>query len=78
MAAEGKATYDEIKAYIWEYSELRLSNLYIVQIEQKRSIIERENYNKVKFGDYKQSKCPPEKKVEIMEALKHFGVIASK
>ena len=74
-AAEKKATYDEIKAYVLEHSGLKVSSLYIAQVKQKCGIIERENYNKPKSEDAKQPQCPPEKETAIMEALRHFEMI---
>lgn len=74
-AAEKKATYDEIKAYVLEHSGLKVSNLYIAQVKQKCGIIERENYKKPKSEDTRQPQCPPEKEMAIMEALKHFGMV---
>ena len=74
-AAEKKATYDEIKAYVLEHSGLKVSSLYIAQVKQKFGIIERKNYNKPKSEDARPSQCPPEKEKAIMEALKHFGMI---
>ena len=44
-AAENKATYEEIKAYVNEHSGMQVSNLYIAQVKRKYGIIERENYN---------------------------------
>lgn len=74
-SAESKATYEEIKAYVLEYTGLKVSYLYIAQVKQKYGIIERENYNKPKSENAKQPQCPPEKEKAIMEALKHFGMI---
>lgn len=74
-AAESKATYEEIKAYVLEHSGMKVSSLYIAQVKQKCGIIERENYNKPKSEDTKQPQCPPEKEKAIMEALRHFGMI---
>ena len=74
-AAEKKATYEEIKAYVLEHTGLKVSSLYIAQVKQKCGIIERENYNKPKSEDAKQPQCPPEKESAITEALKHFGMI---
>lgn len=74
-AAEKKATYEEIKAYVLEHNGLKVSHLYIAQVKQKYGIIERENYNKPKSEDAKQPQCPPEKEKAITEALKHFGMI---
>ncbi len=73
--AEKKATYDEIKAYVLEYSGLRVGSLYIAQVKQKCGIIERENYNKPKSEKAKQPQCPSEKEKAIKEALKHFGMV---
>lgn len=74
-AAEKKATYEEIKAYVLEHNGLKVSYLYIAQVKQKCGIIERENYNKPKSEDAKQPQCPPEKEKAIMEALNHFGML---
>ena len=74
-AAESKATYNEIRDYVWEHHQLRVSNLYIAQVKQKRGIIERENYHKAKNENAKQPKCPKEKEDAIVEALRHFQMI---
>ena len=71
-AAESKATYNEIRDYVWEHYQLKVSNLYIAQVKQKYGIIERENYHKAKNENAKQPKCPKEKEDAIVEALKHF------
>ena len=74
-AAESKATYNEIRDYVWEHHQLKVSNLYIAQVKQKYGIIERENYHKAKNENAKQPKCPKEKEDAIVEALKHFQMI---
>ena len=74
-AAESKATYNEIRDYVWEHHQLRVSNLYIAQVKQKYGIIERENYNKPNSENAKQPKCPKEKEDAIVEALRHFQMI---
>lgn len=74
-AAESKATYNEIREYVWEHHQLKVSNLYIAQVKQKHGIIERENYHKAKNENAKQPKCPKEKEDAIVEALKHFQMI---
>lgn len=75
MAAESKATYEEIKDYVLGHSGLKVSNLYIAQIKQKCGIIERANYNLPKSENSRQPKCPPEKEAAIREALEHFRMI---
>ena len=74
-AAESKATYDQIRDYVWEHYQLKVSNLYIAQVKQKHGIIERENHHKAKNENAKQPKCPKEKEDAIVEALKHFQMI---
>lgn len=74
-AAESKATYEEIKAYVKEQAGLQVSNLYIAQVKQKCDIIERVNYNLPKSENSRQPKCPPEKEAAIREALEHFHMI---
>ena len=74
-SSESKATYEEIREYVFEHTGLKVSHLYIAQVKQKYGIIERENYNKPKSENAKQPQCPPEKEKAITEALKHFGMI---
>jgi 23S rRNA (uracil1939-C5)-methyltransferase len=74
-AAESKATYEEIKAYVLKTTGLHVSHLYIAQVKRKCGIIERANYNLPKSSDAKQPQCPPEKEAAIMDALRHFGMI---
>ena len=74
-AAESKATYNEIRDYVWEHHQLKVSNLYIAQVKQKYGIIERENFHKAKSENAKQPKCPKEKEDAIVEALMYFQMI---
>ena len=74
-SAESKATYEEIKEYVFEHTGLKVSHLYIAQVKQKHGIIERENYNKPKSENARQPKCPPEKEAAIIDALRYFGMI---
>ena len=75
-AAETKATYEEIKAYVLEHTGLKVSCLYIAQVKAKHGIIERECYNKAKAEGTPVPKCPPEKEKAIEEALRHFQMIS--
>ena len=75
LAAEKKADYEEIKAYVLEKFGLKVSNLYIAQVKRKCGIIERENYNKAKAEGVKVPKCPEEKERAIREALEYFFMI---
>ena len=74
-AAESKATYDEIKGYVLEKHELKVSSLYISQVKRKCGLDVGQNYNLSKREDAKVPQCPPEKEAAIMEALKYFQMI---
>ena len=73
-AAESKATYDEIKEYVFKKFGLKVSTLNIAQIKTKHGIIERECYNKGKDG-HRVPNCPKEKENAIADALKYFKMI---
>ena len=74
-AAESKATYDEIKAYVLEKHGLKVSSLYISQVKRKCGLDVSQNYNLSKKEDAKVPQCPPEKEAAIMEALKYFQML---
>lgn len=73
--AETKATYEEIKAYVWDKHHLKVSSLYISQVKRKCGLEVGQNYNLSKSENPKVPKCPPEKETVIMGALKHFQMI---
>ena len=73
-AAESKATYDEIKDYVFKKFGLKVSSLYIAQVKAKHGIIERECYNKGKNG-HRVPNCPKEKEEAIVDALKYFKMV---
>lgn len=74
-SSESKATYDEIKDYIFDKHSVKVSSLYIAQVKQKHGIIERDCYNNPKKENPKQPQCPPEKVKLIEEALRYFKMI---
>lgn len=74
-SSEAKATYDEIKDYIFDTHRVKVSSLYVAQVKQKHGIIERDCYNNSKKDNPKQPQCPPEKVKLIEEALRHFKMI---
>ncbi|HEN8217741.1 TPA: 23S rRNA (uracil(1939)-C(5))-methyltransferase RlmD [Streptococcus agalactiae] len=74
-SAESKATYAQIKEYVWNKFELKVSTLYIAQIKRKCGIELREHYNKSKKEKQIIPQCTPEKEEAIMDALKHFKMI---
>ena len=69
-SSEAKATYDEIKDYIFDKHCIKVSSLYVAQVKQKHGIIERDCYNNPKKDNPKQPQCPPEKVKLIEEALR--------
>ena len=74
-SAESKATYQEIKKYILDKYNLKVSSLNIAQVKEKCGIKERENYNKPKNVDLNQPICPVEKEEAIKDAFRHFQMI---
>ena len=74
-AAKTKATYEEIKAYVWEKHNMKVSSLYISQVKRKCGLEVGQNYNLSKSENPKVPKCPTEKEAAIMDALKHFQMI---
>lgn len=71
----GTATYQEIKDYVWEHYQTKVSHLYIAQIKKKCGLDVGENFNKPKTEGNKVPNCPPEKERMIREALEYFGMI---
>ena len=74
-SSECKATYNNIKQYVFDKYGFKVSNLYIAQVKEKCGIKERENYNKPKNDDSKKPNCPIEKEEAIKDAFRHFQMI---
>ena len=74
-AAESKSIYDQIKEYVLKKTGLKVSNLYITQVNDKRGLEKRENYNLPKLNDARQPKCPEEKEKAIEEVLIYLQMI---
>lgn len=74
-AAEAKATYQEIKDYVFDKYRMKVSTLYISQVKAKCGLMERKNYNKPKFENIKQPHCPKDKEDAIMDAFRYFKMI---
>ena len=72
---KGKATYEQIKAYVFEQTGLKVSLLYIAQIKKKCGLDVGENFNLTKSENTRQPQCTPEKEDAIMQAFRHFGII---
>lgn len=72
---DGKATYEQIKAYVLEKTGLKVSSLYIAQIKKKCGLDVGENFNLSKSDNARQPQCTPEKEEAIMQAFRHFGII---
>lgn len=74
-AAEAKATYSQIKAYIMEKFGVKVSVLYIAQIKRKYGLDLRTNYNTAKNPAARVPKCPKQKEEFILDALKHYRML---
>lgn len=72
--AESKATYEEIKQYVFDNTGLKVSQLYVAQVKRKHGLIERINYN-VGNGKSKVPQVPAEKEKAIEDALRYFKMI---
>ena len=73
-SAEAKATYQQIKDYIFRKYGFKVSSLYIAQVKQKMGLPMGKNYNTSKKGT-KVPVCPPEKEKAIKDALEHFKMV---
>lgn len=74
--AEAKATYTQIKSYVLEHFDFKVSTLYIAQIKRKYGIDIGVAYNKVEKTKNHVPKCPKEKELAIMEAFKAYRMLA--
>lgn len=74
-SAESKATYAQIKEYVWNKFGLKVPTLYIAQIKKKCGIKLRGHYSQSKKEKQVIPQCPPEKEEAIMDALRHFKII---
>lgn len=72
---KGKATYEQVKAYVLEQTGLKVSSLYIAQIKKKCGRDVEENFKPPKSENARKPQCTPEREEAIMQALKHFGMI---
>ena len=72
---KGKATYEQIKAYVLEETGLNVSSLYIAHIKKKCGLDVGENFKLSESDNARQPQCTPEKEDAIMQAFRHFGII---
>ena len=73
--SESKATYSQIKKYVLDNFNLKVSTLYIAQMFDKFGLKTRINYNKSKKDNAKVPICTPEKESAIIEALNYYQMI---
>ena len=74
-AAEAKATYDQIKAYVLDTFGFQVSSLQIAQTKRKLGLPTGEHYNLSQKEKQVIPNCPPEKESAILEALRHFQMM---
>ena len=70
-----KGTYQAIKDYILEKHDVKVSALYIAQTKRKYGLDIGEAYNKPESNKNHVPKCPKEKELLIMEALKFYNMM---
>lgn len=73
--AESKATYEEIKDFVFKTHAMKVSNLYISQVKKKCGLEVGKNYNVSNKENPIVPNCPPEKEEAIREALEYFKMI---
>ncbi len=73
--AEAKATYVQLKKYVLEKYDMKVSSLYIAQIKRKYGIEVGQNYNLSKSENKKILICPKQKEIAIVDALKHYKML---
>ena len=64
---KGKATYEQIKAYVLEETGLKVSSLYIAQIKKKCGLDIGENFNLSKSDNARHPQCKTKKKKKNMQ-----------
>lgn len=74
-SAKAKPTYVEIKDYVWEKHNAKVSSLCIAQVKRKCGLEVGKNYNLPKTDDGRVRNCPQDKEKYIIEALEHFQAI---
>ena len=74
-AAESKATYEEIQAWVKEKYGFHVTHLNIAKTKRKCGITERINYNLPKSENSKSPGTPKEKEEAIIDAFRHFQMI---
>ena len=73
----GKATYAHVKEYILNKFGLKVSSLYIAQVEKKCGLETGENHNLPKTEDVRQPQVTPKEEEAIMKAFRHLDNINS-
>gem|GEM_PF-6769400 len=67
--------YADIKKYVLDNFNLKVSSLYISQVKDKIRKGKSDNYNIFNDSTYMQPQCPKEKEEAIIQALKHYKLI---
>jgi hypothetical protein len=74
-ASESKATYEEIRDYVLNKHNMKVSNFYISKVKKKCGLKVGINYNVSKKENLIVPNCPPEKEEAIKKALLYFKMI---
>jgi len=67
----GKATYEDIIAYVLEKHGIRVSTINIACVKKKYGLLVRRHW----VENPKAEQCPLYKVAPIADALRHFGII---
>ena len=74
-AAEAKASYPEIRQYVWDHFGLKVSSLYVAQTKRKCGLEVGPHYNLTGNKASVSPQCPPAKEAAIKAAMAHFKMI---
>lgn len=72
---KGKATYEQIKAYVLEKTGLKVSSLYIAQIKKKCGLDVGENFNPAKSENARQPHSVHRRRK--MRLCRHLDILES-
>ena len=75
LPKEEKATYTNIKKYVYDKYGVDVHTSYIAQVKRECGMDMRDCYNKSKKDNPETKMCTPEKTEYIKEALRYFSVI---
>lgn len=70
------ATYDQIRDYVKEKYGYKPKDCWIADVKEQAGLPVLRAWNRA--GEERQVPCPPKKVDAILDAFRHFGMIANK